>query len=246
MKRILVIGATSAIAAACARIWAGQGASLFLVARNDERLESVASDLAARGAAATSCFRMDGRDTAAHRSMVEAAVANLGQIDIVLIAFGTLPDQAACERDVDLTLREVAINATSIIGMLTFLANVFEHQRCGAIGVITSVAGDRGRPSNYVYGSAKAMVATFCEGLRARMFKSGVTLTDIRPGFVATPMTAALQLPRALVATPEAVAKRIVAGMARGKDVLYTPAYWMLIMLIVRNIPGFVFKRLKL
>jgi short-subunit dehydrogenase len=189
---------------------------------------------------------MDATDITAHAAMVEAGIEALGHFDVALIAHGTLPDQAACERDAALTLREFATNGGSVIALLTILANRFEEQRNGAIAVITSVAGDRGRPSNYVYGSAKAAVSVFCEGLRARLFKAGVSLTDIRPGFVATPMTQGLPLPAALVAQPQTVARRIVTGIDRRKDVLYAPAFWAWIMAVIRNIPGFIFKRMKL
>ena len=246
MKRILIIGATSAIATACARIWAVQGASLFLVARDAEKLELLAGDLTVRGAAKVHIFQMDANETPAHSAMFDAAVQALGQIDIVLIAHGTLPDQRACEADASVALREFATNGLSVIALLTVLANKFERQRGGTIGVITSVAGDRGRPSNYLYGSAKAAVSVFCEGLRARLFKAGVSLTDIRPGFVATPMTRGLPLPGLLVVQPEVVAKRIVTGIERQVDVLYAPAFWSLIMLIIRNIPSTVFKKMKL
>ncbi len=246
MKKILIVGATSAIATACARIWAGQGAALFLVGRNPDKLQSIADDLAVRGAASVHKLAADANDVAAHGTAIESAVRALGGIDIALIAHGSLPDQAACETDAGTMLREIATNGTSVLALLTVLANHFEQQRGGAIGVITSVAGDRGRPSNYVYGSAKAAVQTFCEGLRARLFRAGVSLTDIRPGFVATPMTQGLKLPGPLVAKPAAVARRIVSGIERRADVLYTPAYWSLIMLVIRSIPRAVFKRLKL
>jgi hypothetical protein len=246
MKRILIVGALSAIATACARLWAAQGASLFLVGRDAERLDALAADLKVRGAAAIHTWPMDANDVPAHAAMIEAGTQALGGFDIALIAHGTLPDQKACEADAILALRELATNGTSVIALLTMLANVFERQAGGSIGVITSVAGDRGRPSNYVYGSAKAAVSVFCEGLRARLFKAGVSLTDIRPGFVATPMTQGLPLPAALVAQPETVARRIVTGIERKVDVLYTPAFWSLIMLIIRNIPRPVFKRMKL
>lgn len=246
MSRVLIIGATSAIATACARLWAAQGAALFLVGRDDDKLAALAADLRVRGAASTHVYRMDANDLAAHSPMLRSATDALSGLDTVLIAHGTLPSQAACEHDPALALREFATNCTSVIALLTLLANLFEKQRHGAIGVITSVAGDRGRPSNYVYGSAKAAVSAFCEGMRPRLFKAGVTLTDIRPGFVATPMTEGLSLPAALVATPEAVAKRIVVGIDRGKDVLYVPAFWSPIMRIIRSIPRFVFKRISL
>jgi len=245
MKTVLVIGANSAIAGACARLWAARGDRLFLVGRDTTRLDAVGADLRVRGAGAVASWAMDATDIGAHLPMLEAAAAALGRIDQVLIAHGTLPDQAACERDPALALREFATNAGSVIALLTAIANRLEAQRGGAIGVITSVAGDRGRPSNYVYGSAKAAVSVFCEGLRARLFASGVTLTDIRPGFVATPMTQGLALPGALVAQPAAVARRIVRAIDRGRDVVYAPAFWALIMAIIRNVPGPVFKRVK-
>ena len=246
MKNVLVIGATSAIATACARIWATQGARLFLVARDPLKLEALADDLAIRGAQSVVTFQMSAEDMAEHPIMCDAAVKVLGQFDIAMIAHGTLPDQPACEADAGLALREFATNGTSVIALLTILANQFERQRSGALAVITSVATDRGRPSNYVYGSAKAAVSAFCEGLRARLFKVGVSLTEIRPGFVATPMTQGLPLPAALVVEPEVVAKQIVGAIDRRSDLLYTPAIWNLIMLIIRNIPRRIFKRLNL
>lgn len=244
MKRILVIGATSAIAGECARLWAAQHASLFLVGRDIEKLEALASDLSLRGASATHWWLMDASDVPAHALMMETALQAFGGFDVALIAYGTLPNQATCEKDAALTLREFMNNGTSVIALLTILANHFEHQRSGAIAVITSVAGDRGRPSNYVYGSAKAAISTYCEGLRTRLFKAGVSLTDIRPGFVATPMTQGLPLPAALVAQPKAVGRQIVRGIERGVDVLYTPTFWSPLMALVRIIPRRVFKRM--
>jgi short-subunit dehydrogenase len=178
--------------------------------------------------------------------MIDSCLTALHQIDISLIAHGTLPDQKVCEQDVNVALKEFANNGTSVIALLTLLANQFERQRCGTLAVISSVAGDRGRPSNYLYGAAKAAVSSFCEGLRARLFKVGVHLITIKPGFVDTPMTQGLPLPAALVAKPEQVAKSIVAGIERKTAVLYTPGFWALIMLIIRCVPQAVFKRLNL
>lgn len=245
MKKVLIFGANSAIAGACARIWAGQGAAFYLVARDPGKLHALAADLAARGAAAAHELQADANDIPGHATAVEAAARTLGGIDIVLIAHGSLPDQAACEADPAVMAREFATNAVSVVSIMTVAANVLETQRSGAIGVISSVAGDRGRPSNYVYGSAKAAVSTFAEGLRARLFRAGVSVTDIRPGFVATPMTQGLNLPPLLVAQPAAVARRITAGIERRADVVYVPAFWALIMLLIRCIPGALFKRLK-
>jgi hypothetical protein len=243
MKRVLIIGATSAIATACARIWAGQGSEFFLVGRSGEKLEQSAADLTARGAKAVTVHCMDATDFAAHGSMLESCIAAMRQIDIALIAHGTLPDQKACEQDVSVALAELNNNGTSVIGLLTVLANQFEKQRCGTLAVISSVAGDRGRPSNYLYGTAKAAVSTFCEGLRARMFKVGVHVITIKPGFVDTPMTKGLPLPAALVAKPEQVATLIVKGIDGKKNTIYVPGFWRLIMLIIKMVPAFVFKR---
>lgn len=245
MKKILVLGATSAIAAACARRWALQPASFFLVGRDSAKLEQVAADLRVRGAEAH-CHVLDSNDFAAHAAMFTACRQALGTIDIALIAHGTLPDQKACEQDADLAVREFTSNGLSVIALLTRLAEIMEAQRQGCIAVISSVAGDRGRPSNYLYGSAKAAVSAFCEGLRARLFKVGVHVLVIKPGFVATPMTAGLPLPAPLVAQPEQVAADIARAVEKRKDVLYTLWFWAFIMLIIRNIPGVLFKRTNL
>lgn len=246
MKRILIIGATSAIAAACARIWAKDGAEFFLVGRNAEKLNQVSNDLRAHGATAVNSYNLDATDITAHPAMMQNCLTALKQIDIALIAHGTLPDQKACENDVYLALQELSNNAISVIALLTLLGNQLETQRHGSLAVISSVAGDRGRPSNYLYGTAKAAVSTFCEGLRARLFKVGVSVTTIKPGFVQTPMTKGLNLPSLLIAQPENVALSIVKAIRNKTDTLYTPSFWALIMFIIRYLPNFIFKRLNL
>jgi len=246
MKNIVIIGATSAIATACARRWVGEGARFFLVARNAERLQQVADDLTARGAKLAVCYQLDVNQLDAHAAMLACCQTELGTLDIVLIAPGTLPDQAQCQADPAVAMREFNTNVTSIIGLLTPVANLIEAQRRGTIAVISSVAGDRGRPSNYLYGSAKAALSTFCEGLNARLFKAGAHVITIKPGFVATPMTAGLPLPGPLVATPDKVARDITRAVQKNKDVLYTPWFWSLIMLIIRCMPKFAFKRTSL
>ncbi|MEH6482683.1 MULTISPECIES: SDR family oxidoreductase [Pseudomonas] len=246
MKKILIIGATSAIATACARLWASQGAEFFLVARNDERLQQIATDLKARGAKAVTLHNMDVTDYDAHPDMLEKCLASLRQIDIALIAHGTLPDQQTCEQDVAVALREFANNGTSVIALLSRLANQFEFQRWGTLAVISSVAGDRGRPSNYLYGTAKAAVSTFCEGLRARLFKVGVHVITIKPGFVDTPMTKGLIFPAMLVAQPDQVARRIVKGIKRSANIIYAPGFWWGVMFIIKSIPEFVFKKINI
>lgn len=244
-RNIVIIGAASGIAEACARRWAGSDTHFFLVARNATRIESIKNDLHARGAQ-VDAHVLDANDLAAHAAMVDSAQQVLGHIDLILIAHGTLSDQKACENSADAAVAEVLTNGTSTIALLTRFANVLEHQRSGTLAVISSVAGERGRPSNYVYGAAKAMVTEFCEGLRARLFKVGVHVLVIKPGFVATAMTAELDLPPLLTATPEAVAADIDAAVQKSRDVLFTPWFWRWIMCVIRIIPVAVFKRLSL
>ncbi len=244
-KRILVIGATSAIAEAAARQWAARGDALFLVGRQRQRLDDIAADLRVRGATKTGVFLMDATDVATHAAMLDAAVAELGGLDVALIAHGTLPDQKACEASVETTLREIDNNGLSVIALCTLLGNRFEAQGSGSIAVIGSVAGDRGRQSNYVYGAAKGMVTRFLQGLRNRLAKKNVQVLTIKPGFVDTPMTAAFRK-GALWAQPADVARGILAAIDKGRDEVYLPGFWRLIMLVIRHIPEFIFKKLSL
>lgn len=245
MQKILIIGATSAIAEASARIWAARGAALFLVGRRAERLEVIAADLAVRGAAAVRCYTLDVCDMAAHAAMLDAAVAALGSVDIALIAHGSLPDQQACEASVELTLSELNTNGVSVVALATRIGELFAAQQRGSLAVISSVAGDRGRQSNYVYGAAKGMVSLFLQGLRNRLAKCDVQVLTIKPGFVDTPMTAAL--PKgALWAKPEAIARGIVRAIDGKRDEVYLPGFWWLIMTIIKHIPERVFKKLSL
>jgi len=245
MQKILIIGATSAIAEACAKRFAAQGHSLYLLARNSSCLESLAQDLRVRGAAAVHCATFEANALETHQALLEQVKTELNGLDRVLIAHGTLSDQQACEQSVELTLQELQTNALSVIALLTRLANHFEQQRHGSIAVIGSVAGDRGRQSNYIYGTAKGALSIFLQGLRNRLHKSGVQVLTIKPGFVDTPMTAAF--PKGpLWATPEKVAHDIDKAIEKNKDVLYTPGFWMLIMLIIKSVPERLFKRLSL
>lgn len=245
-QRILIIGATSAIAIACARKWAEKKAHFFLVGRNPEKLQQTSQDLSARGANAVTTRVLDLNKLEEHHAILNACYDVLGQIDIALIAHGSLPNQKACEQNVDLALREFSNNCLSTISLLTLLANRMEAHHSGTIAVISSVAGDRGRPSNYLYGSAKAAVTAFCEGLRARLFKTGVHVLTIKPGLVDTPMTQGLPLPKLLMATPERVAKDIVRAIQFKKNTIYTPNFWRWVMFMVKSIPHFIFKRMEI
>jgi len=245
MSGTLVIGATSAIAEATARMLAERGASLYLVGRNAARLEAIAADLKVRGAPCVGTEAMDLNAFALHGPMIEHAFAALGRVDSVLIAHGTLSDQKACEAAVARALEEITTNALSVVSLLTLLANRLQAERRGTIVVISSVAGDRGRASNYVYGSAKALVTAFCSGLRQRLSSAGVRVITVKPGFVDTPMTRGFRKGR-LWAKPAAIARGIVRAMERGQGTVYLPLFWRPLMLTIRLIPERLFVRMRL
>ncbi|QKX15653.1 SDR family oxidoreductase [Microbulbifer sp. YPW1] len=245
MNNVLIIGATSAIATAVARIYAKRGDSLYLLARDESRLLKITDDLRVRGASEVYSARFDAQEFSSHESVLDRVFSLMKQVDVVILAHGTLPDQEACQSSVEVTLREIEVNALSSVSVLTHLANSLEKQGSGTLAAITSVAGDRGRKSNYVYGSAKAMVSVFLAGLRHRLFGKGVNVLDVRPGFVDTPMTKAFDK-GPLWAQPESVAEGMVAAIDRGKAVVYLPFFWAWIMRIVRNLPSFLFLRTSL
>jgi hypothetical protein len=245
MRHVMIVGASSAIAEATARCFASDGDRLYLLARDQGKLEAIAADLKVRGADKVDFQTFDANAFDDHDAVIAAAAESLGDLDTVLIAHGTLPDQPACEADYAVTLEAMTTNALSAISLLTRLANRFESQRRGTLAVISSVAGDRGRKSNYVYGTAKAAVSTFLDGLRNRLYGSGVKVVTAKPGFVDTPMTASFEK-GLLWAQPDAVGRGIHQAIVRGKDVVYLPGFWRLIMMIIRHVPETVFKRLSL
>ncbi|MDP3561779.1 MAG: SDR family oxidoreductase [Legionellaceae bacterium] len=244
MQQILIIGATSAIAQRVACTYAKQGAALFLVGRNALQLDIVKADVIAQGANRVECYAWDAHALDKQSMLLDKAQQFLGQIDVALIAYGSLPHQQQCEQDVALTLRELQTNAISVIALLSELANRLIAQKSGTIAVISSVAGDRGRGSNYVYGSAKAAVSTFLQGLRARLAKHNIHVLTVKPGFVDTPMTAHLKK-SALFASPTKVANDIILAIQKKRDTLYTPNFWQPIMLIIKCLPERIAKRMN-
>jgi len=245
MKKVLVLGATSAIAQATVRLLAARGASLYLVGRNAANLDAVAKDAATRGAAKVEQQALDLNDTAAHEALVERAAQALGGLDGALIAHGVLGEQKACERSWTEAEQVLRTNFLSAASLLTALANRFEAQQAGTLVVISSVAGDRGRQSNYVYGASKGALNVFLQGLRNRLARSGVAVVTVKPGFVDTPMTAHVPKNK-LFASPEKVARGILRAADGRKNEVYVPGIWALIMLIIRTIPEGIFKKLKL
>lgn len=221
------------------------GASFYLVARNPEKLEAVASDLRTRGATAVFTRTMDLDDTGAHTKMLTDATQDLGLIEMALIAHGVLGDQEKAQVDYATTEAILRTNFLSAVSLITWLANYFESTKQGTLAVISSVAGDRGRKSNYVYGASKGALNLFLDGVRNRIDRAGVHVLTIKPGFVATPMTAHLSQ-GGLFADPAVVGRDILKAVQKRKDTAYVPPIWGLIMLVIRSIPEFIFKRLNL
>ena len=245
MKKIVIIGAASAIASHTAKSFARDEAHLFLVDISMGRLEAVRDDIMARHKTKIDLFEMNVNDFDKHQEMLDTAVETMNGLDAVLIAHGTLPNQEDAQKDINIALREVSTNGTSVISIASLAANYFEEKGNGCIAVISSVAGDRGRQSNYIYGTAKGMVSIFLQGLRNRLSKKNIPVVTIKPGFVDTPMTA--HLPKnPLYASPESVGQAIYKAMKSGKDIAYVPGYWKLIMMIIKMIPEFIFKKLSL
>jgi decaprenylphospho-beta-D-erythro-pentofuranosid-2-ulose 2-reductase len=244
---IIIIGATSAIAEHCARLWLAQGAtSLALVGRDAGRTERVAADLRVRSPGANvQTVVADFLDPKAISDTVAALLAR-GPADVVLIAHGMLPDAAACRADLALCREALEVNAISPVLYAEAFANGMAPAGYGTIAVIGSVAGDRGRKSNYVYGAAKGLVEVFVEGLQHRFAGTGLKCVLIKPGPTATPMTAHLQAQGAKLAPVEDVARDIVAAIARRQPTAYVPGKWRLIMLIIRNLPRFVFNKMDI
>lgn len=224
---------------------AEEGANFYLVARNPEKLKAVASDLQTRGAAAVFIRVMDLDDTTAHEAILTEAAQKLDTIDLALLAHGILGDQEKAQTSYRETEAILRTNFLSAVSLITWLANYFESTHQGTLAVISSVAGDRGRKSNYIYGASKGALNIFLEGVRNRIDRSGVHVLTIKPGFVATPMTA--HLPQnALFAYPAAVGRGILKAIEKRKDTAYVPPKWALIMLIIRSIPEAIFKKLNL
>lgn len=243
---LLVLGANSLIAQAAAVKFAGKGSEIIFAGRNAEELEKTANDFSIRYKTKCSALHFDALDYSCHKKFLEDVLARLPKLDNVLIAFGYLGTQEKAQADFNEAQKIIDTNYTGVVSICELIAAEFESRKKGTICVISSVAGDRGRQSNYMYGSAKAGLTAYLSGLRSRMFKSGVNVITVKPGFVDTPMTYGMPLPKPLVASPLKVGSDIYKAMKNEKSIVYTPFYWKWIMLIVKSIPEFIFKKLKL
>ena len=245
---ILVLGATSAIAKAFCHRAAQKGSPLVLAGRDDAELQRLAADLQIRYQAAVCVEHFDALDWDGHADFFRRCLDRCqGRLAGVLLCYGQLGEQRATETDLAAARRTIDVNFTSAVSILNLVAEQMASQKSGFIAAIGSVAGDRGRQSNYTYGAAKSALATYLQGLRNRLHPLGVHVLTVKPGFVDTPMTQGILKPNSpLVASPERVARDIDVAVGRRRDVIYTPWYWWGIMTIIRSVPEFVFKRLRL
>ncbi|HZY61953.1 MAG TPA: SDR family oxidoreductase [Edaphobacter sp.] len=244
-RKILVLGATSGIAEATCRIWASQGARLFLVARNAEKLAAVATDLRTRGANYIDTAVADLDDVEKHPALLAHAINSLTGLDIAYLTHGILGDQTKAEQDFNAAAQIIYTNYMAPVSLLTWLANFCVQRRAGTLAVISSVAGERGRKSNYVYGSSKAGLTAFLGGLRNRVDREGVTVLTIKPGPVKTAMTVGMKGSDKF-ADVDSVAASIAKAIDKRRDTLYVPFQWGPIMWVVRTIPERIFKKLNL
>ena len=240
---VLILGAVSDIGLAAAHVFAAEGHDLMLAARRAERLEADAEDLRIRYRVAVSTHEFDALATERHGRFV-AALPELPEI--VLCVVGLLGEHAQSIADTARAVEVMRSNYEGPASILGEFANRFEARGHGALIGVGSVAGDRGRASNYVYGSAKAGFAAYLSGLRNRLAKSGVQVITVKPGFVATRMTAGMNLPKALTAEPDEVGRAIYRAWKARRDIIYVRKIWWPVMAAIRMTPEFVFKRLSL
>jgi decaprenylphospho-beta-D-erythro-pentofuranosid-2-ulose 2-reductase len=244
-KHIVILGATSAIAEAAARLWAGEGAHLVLAGRNGARLRAIADDLRIRGAAAVHVLELD-LVAADARGELDRMGELIGPIDVVLLAYGVLGDQAAAEQDPAAARTVLETDFLSAAAWCLAVANRLAARRAGVLIVIGSVAGDRGRMSNYLYGAAKGGLGILVQGIAHRLAPTGARAVLIKPGFVDTPMTAGIAPKGILWSRPDVIAAVIKKAAERGGPVVYAPGWWRFVMLIIRNMPARILHKTKL
>lgn len=241
-ERVLVLGATSGIARALVRRLAAEGADLVLAGRRRGELERIARDAELRGGVRAAVETYDARDLAGHDAFLDACFARLDGLDGVLLCHGELVEQARAERDLAPALHMLEVNVTGSLSLLEGVAGRLAAAGGGWLAALSSVAGDRGRRRNYLYGASKAALSTALAGMRARLAPAGVSVTDVRPGPVDTRLTFGMALPG--IASPERVARDVLRGARRGRAVVYTPWPWRFVMLVVRALPASLVARL--
>lgn len=246
-KRIVIVGATSAIAERCARLWANESpAEMILVGRSHAKLEIIAADLRVRAPKSTvTSIETDFLDPDQIQLLADQ-LCQAEPVDIVLVAHGSLPAQEDCQNSLKSCAEAINVNGISPVLFAEAFANHMQKVGRGTLAMIGSVAGDRGRKSNYVYGAAKGLVWRYAQGLQHRFARSNVKVVLVKPGPTDTPMTAHLKQSGAKLAAVDHVARDIVRGVAAGQRVVYTPKRWSIIMMIIRHLPHFIFKRMDI
>lgn len=243
-RRIVIVGATSTIAINCARIWLDKPIDLVLIGRQSSSLEIVCSDFKREYPSSNiSSIFFDWQDVYHLESMVSFLFED--PVDLVLIAIGAYPNQGECQKSLSLCASTLFTNGPLPVLLAEAFANQLEKYNNGTLAVIGSVSGDRGRKSNYIYGSSKSLVSTYVEGLQHRFYNSNVNIVLIKPGPTATPMARYNRF-RSMLANPKVVASQIVRAIDSGTSTIYTPKVWFLVMFIIRIIPSFIFFRLKI
>lgn len=241
----VVLGASSSIARAFARAAAQSGSALVLAGRDQADLQASAADIRLRSGRSVEVLAFDASETSSHAAFVQRCRTLCNGRLNVFLAFGQMPAQSALDVDPQLMRSTIGVNFLGAVSVLAQFAPVLEAQRAGHVVVIGSVAGDRGRRKNYVYGAAKAGLHAYAQGLRARLCRSGVTVLTVKPGFVDTAMSYG-QPGLFLVAQPEALARAILTAVERGRLIMYYPWFWRWIMLLIRHIPERIFQRLNI
>lgn len=240
---LLVLGANSDMAIATAKRYAQAGYNLYLASRNLEECQKNATDIGLRYQVETQALKFDAQDFESHAEFYAGLVV---KPQGVVLAFGFMADQQAAQKEFALAKAMIDTNYAGAVSILEIIASDFEQRHSGFIVGISSVAGDRGRMSNYIYGSTKAAFSAYLAGLRHRLIKSNVTVLTVKPGFVATKMTADLDLPAKLTAQAEQVANAIFKAVENKKSTIYVKPIWRLIMLIIVHLPNFVFHKTKM
>jgi len=246
VENLVVFGATSSIGQEVCRLHAPDISNIVLCGRDPEKLEIVASDLRCRGDLEIITRMVNFSDPASYEDLVPTVIEEIGSVDIWYFFQGSLLDQKRCENSIPDTRDQLQVNLLSVLDLLNPIAIYLEGKGAGAVVVVTSVAGDRGRKSNYIYGTAKGALSIYLQGLRNRLANCAVLVLEVKPGFVRTPMTEHLDTTGLLWSSPSSVAEKIVSAIKKKRDVVYIPGYWRLIMFVINAIPEKIFKRLNL
>ncbi|MCX7878045.1 MAG: SDR family oxidoreductase [Ignavibacteria bacterium] len=246
MSGVLILGSGSLIARACASEFASRNYNVYFAGRNKTEAEKLANDFHIRYEIKSSGFEFDATNFGSHKDFINNLFELANDIEYVLIAFGYLGKQEISQENFSEAEKVIDTNLTGVVSVCELIASYFIPKSSGTIAVISSVAGDRGGQSNYIYGSAKAGLSAYLSGLRSRLCKNNIHVLTVKPGFVDTPMTYGMKIPKLLLASPEKVGKDIFKAMLNKKNVIYTPFYWKWIMFIVKLIPESIFKKLKI